>query len=421
MSKPLLEKNTRLLLIWLPAILLGCSMLFFLFMRMQAHHMQEKQLQLKQRNVWNAFVASSGNIDKHITGEYDITEGTANPDIELNEPRDTAIYYADGKQSIPFEILTGQFSWNGQPYTVTTYVSSVEISHLITKVFLADAFILFLLLIAIVILNRKSSGLLWKPFFTTMKEVNNYDITRNQPMKLSKETGTTEFDELNKTLTNLISKVNTAYHNQKQFVENASHEMQTPLAIIRSKLELLINQPGLTEKLAAILGDITEANDRLSQMNRTLLLLAKIENNQFPDTETVNISQVVHQTLNGYKEHYDNFPQTTTNIKDNVVFQANRSLIEILISNLLKNAIEHNLADGKIDLTLSESELSIMNTGLPPEVNPDKLFERFSKGSHQTKTTGLGLALVKQICLVYHYSIHYEYMNGWHKVTVTFR
>jgi signal transduction histidine kinase len=420
MSKHLLQRNTRFLLIWLPVVLLACSILFYVLMKMQAHHMQEKQLLLKQQNVWNAFVAGAGNIERHISGEYDIFEGRASRDIELNEPRDTIIYNADRKKSLPFEVLTEQFSWNGSPYLVSTYVSSVEISHLIIKVFIAEAFILFLLLIAIIVLNRKSSGFLWKPFFTTMKAVNEYDITRSPSLQLIQKTGTAEFDELNKTLTSLIDKVNSAYHNQKQFVENASHEMQTPLAIIRSKLELLINQPSLTNKVAALLGDITEANDRLSLMNRSLLLLAKIENNQFPDTAAINVSQTLHQILNDFRNYYDDFPELTTNIKDDVIVQANYSLIEVLISNLLKNAIVHNKSGGKIDCTLFESALIISNTGSPLNTYPDQLFERFRKGSHQTKTTGLGLALVKQICVLYNYSVNYEYNNDWHKVTITF-
>jgi signal transduction histidine kinase len=420
MSKQLLQRNTRFLLIWLPVVLVACSLLFYILMRMQAHHMQEKQLLLKQRNVWNAFLVKSGNIGKNIPGEYDIVKGNINGDIESNEPRDTIIFNAERKKPLPFEVLTGRFSWNNTSYLVSTYVSSVEISHLIIKVFVAEAFILLLLLIVIIVLNRKSSGLLWKHFFTTMKKVNEYDITRNQSLQLAERTGTAEFDELNKTLTALINKVNSAYHNQKQFVENASHEMQTPLAIIRSKLELLINQPGLTEKVAALLGDITEANDRLSQMNRTLLLLAKIENNQFPDTAAISITQTLRHILNGYKTHYDDFPVLTINFKEDVIVQANFSLIEICLSNLLKNAIVHNVPDGQIDVTLSGLVLIIANTGLPPNANSDELFERFRKGSHQTKTTGLGLALVKQICLLYHYSVNYEYNNNWHKVTVTF-
>ena len=420
MSKPLLQKNTRILLIWLPIVLLVCSFLFYIVLSGHAHHMQEKQLLLKQYNVWNTFTAKSGNIEKHITGEYDIVEGKADASIVKDEPEDTAIYYTNKQKVLPFKILTTNFKWEGRPYHVTTYVSSTEVSHLIIKVFITEAIILILLLIAIVALNRKSSGILWKPFFSTMKEIKEYDITRNRLVHMPVQTGTTEFDELNKVLTDLINNVNAAYYYQKQFVENASHEMQTPLAIIRSKMELLINQPDLTEKAAFLLGDITEANDRLSQMNRTLLLLAKIENSQFPDTEEINLAPILQQLLNNLKLHYENFPALTTNIESSVIVNANCSLIEILISNLVNNAIIHNRTDGKINITLQPSLFVIENTGLPLEINPGELFERFRKGSHQTKTTGLGLALVKQICHLYHYRISYEYNNGWHKITVIF-
>ena len=420
MSEPLLQKNTRILLIWLAIVLLICSFLFYVVLLLHTHHMQEKQLLLKQQNVWDAFIEKSGNIERHITAEYDIVESAADKTIKLDEPRDTLLHLANRKKTLPFEMLTKNLQWNGRPYHITTYISSTEVSHLIAKVFITEAMILILLLLAIVVLNRRSSGLLWKPFFSTMKKIKEYDITRNKPLDLPTETGTTEFNELNNAIADLTSNANTAYYNQKQFVENASHEMQTPLAIIRSKLELLINQPDLTEKAAYMLGDITEANDRLSQMNRTLLLLAKIENNQFPDTEEIKISQILKQTLDNFKRHYDEFPVLIMNIEDNALINANRSLIEILISNLLNNAIIHNQEKGKINITLQSSQLIIENTGLPLVINPEELFERFKKSSYQNKTTGLGLALVKQICQLYHYGLVYEYENGWHRLKVNF-
>jgi signal transduction histidine kinase len=421
MSKPLLQRNTGYLLLWLPVVLLGCTLLFFVLMRMQAHHMQEEQLFLKQENIWNAFKVKSGNIDNQIAGEYDIIQGANNGSIELNEPRDTIIYYPDKQKSLPFKILTSELNWNNKIYQVTTYVSSTEIKHLIIKVFLGEALLFVLLLIAIVFLNRKSSRLLWKPFFLTMKNVNEYDITRNQSLMLPSKTGTTEFDELNIVVTNLINKVNAAYYNQKQFVENASHEIQTPLAIIRSKLELLINQPALTAKNASLLEDITDATNRLSQMNKTLLLLSKIENNQFPEIEAVNVSQMIERVLNNLTIYYDNFPEVESKIQANVILHANHSLTEILISNIIKNAVEHNQSNGKIIVNLSPTHLLVENTGPSLQTNPELLFERFRKDSHQTKTTGLGLALVKQICTLYNYTVSYKYADGWHKVEIVFK
>jgi signal transduction histidine kinase len=420
MSKTLLQRNTRYLFAWLPVVLLICSILFYVAMRMQAHHMQEKQLLIKQRNVWNSFVDARGNMQKHITGEYDIKEGTLNAIPGTDEPGDTSFYYPDKQKKLPFQFLTSQKNLDGKNYEVTTYVSSTEISHLIIKVFISEVIILLLLLLAILILNRKSARLLWRSFFDTVKKVKAFDINSNASLQLPPQTGTYEFNELNKVVNELIRNVNTAYHNQKQFVENASHEMQTPLAVIRSKLELLINQPNITEKSASLLADITEANDRLSQMNRTLLLLAKIENNQFPGTEDIDIAAMLAGTINNLKGFYDEFPAVDTTVENKIIVHANRSLIEILISNLVKNAIEHNVEEGQIKLQLSCSTLSIKNTGLPLQEKTQDLFERFKKGSYQSKTTGLGLALVKQICTLYRYSVNYHYDDGWHTVTVQF-
>jgi signal transduction histidine kinase len=192
------------------------------------------------------------------------------------------------------------------------------------------------------------------------------------------------------------------------------------LAIIRSKLELLINQPNLTEKNASLIADITEANDRLSQMNRTLLLLAKIENNQFPETEQVDVSELLKKIIEVFKGHYEDLPGFNTVIENTLVLQVNRVLIDVLISNLIKNAIEHNQPKGNINISLSKNILTIKNTGPALTVSPQDLFERFKKGSHQTKTTGLGLALVKQICNLYHFTVTYDYDEGWHRVIVIF-
>jgi len=418
MSKPLLQKNTRLLLTWLPVILFICSVLFYFLMQMLAHHMQKEQLLLKQTNVWNAFIVKSGNIEKYIQGEYEINTEAVQDD-QLDIPRDTTIYFKGTKEAIPFEMITSRVIWRNQNYYITTYVSSTEIHHFINWVFLIDVVILILLLGTIVILNKRSSALLWKPFFESLDNIKDYSITNNASFKLPEETKILEFDQLNNVLNNLIENITTAYNNQKQFVENASHEIQTPLSIIRSKLELLINQPSLTEKEALILADITEANDRLSQMNRTLLLLAKIENKQFPSIETVNLKEIISDSILHLKEHYeDEFPDVLLLIDKDVTVKANKTLIEIMISNLLRNAIIHNVADGKIKIELRDSALTIENTGTPPRTDTQSLFERFKKGSHQSKTTGLGLAIVKQICNLYQYSVNYSYREGWHIIKI---
>ncbi|CAG5010912.1 HAMP domain-containing histidine kinase [Dyadobacter flavalbus] len=420
MTKTLEQKNTRYLFIWLPLVLLVGSALFYVMLVFHAHHMREKQLDLKQANIWKAFTLHPESMVLHIAGEYDIDANKRVINDLPNQPRDTSLFDHEKKQFVEFAILTRQMNWKGEPYRLTTYVSSKEVSHLIIKVFLAEIAILLFLLLAIVIVNRRSSRVLWQPFFLTLKKAAAYDLVRNPSMHLDSQTGIAEFNQLNHELNDLVGKVNKVYTNQKQFVENASHEMQTPVAIIRSKIEFLINDPALTERTAVLLADITAANERLSQLNKSLLLLAKIDNNQFPQVEQVDVSQVIEKILENYHEHYEHFPKLTKSIQPQIIIVANLSLFEILLSNLVGNAVIHNIPNGRIHVELNTEKLMIVNTGNEIKDDPEKLFERFKKGDDASKTTGLGLALVKQITQLYQLKIQYEYENAEHRITVFF-
>lgn len=418
MSRTLQQKNTRQLLIRLLVILIGGSLLFYYLMLRQARHMQQEQLELRQTNFQHAFITQQAVMPWQVRGEYDITEENRllSPD-QLNEPRDTSLLF--GSNRVSFKKLTRPFEFNGRLYLLTTYVSSKEISHLIIKVFLIETFLFVLLFIAIIYTNRRSSASLWMPFRRTLKKLGEYDITQNQAMELPEQTGTTEFDELNLAINRLLERVYAAYHHQKQFVENASHELQTPLAIIRSKLDLLINQPVITEETAILLADITEANERLSQMNKNLLLLAKIENNQFPDKTAIDLAALLSRTIESFRRYYDDkFPLFSSSIKEGITIIANPSLMDILFSNLIKNAVEHNIPSGYIHVQLNESGLQVTNSGPSIEVAPDQFFERFRKGGDGNKSTGLGLAIVKQICQVYGFVPHYKYAEGKHTIAV---
>jgi signal transduction histidine kinase len=422
MSKSLQEKNTGYFLIWLPLVLLIGTGLFYILMSKHAHHMAEEQLELKQENVWNAFLTNREKPASHITGEYDLANGYLVPSDLLGKQRDTTIYYTANKKWVAFKILTEQHLVKEQPYQLTTYISSKEITHLIIKVFIAEVLVFVLLLVAIVIINQKSSGWLWRPFYATMKQLREYDIIQNQSLSLPEQTGTREFDQLNQVLIRLIGHVHLAYSNQKQFVENAAHELQTPLAVIRSKLDLLINSPSLTEETANLLADITQANDHLSQMNKNLLLLTRIDNNQFPDRTHILLSDTLEKLIAYYQAYYDgDLPVIEKSIQPEVQLDANVSLIEILINNLINNAIVHNLPNGYVRIRLTQQELVIENTGPPIEGGTARLFERFTKGYEQSRTTGLGLSLVKRICTIYQFGLQYDYAQGIHRVSVRFQ
>jgi signal transduction histidine kinase len=407
MSQPLQQRNTRSLLTWLPLVMLAGSVFFYLTLIGHIQHMKHQQLQLKQDNAWKAFARDPLHVPLQLPGEYNIAPAAAQTDLETDSA------------NLGIMIKTHQLA--GNSYRVTTYISAKEYRHLLIKVSIAEGIIFILLLVSIVIINRSQSRRLWTPFYSTMNTVRGYDIRQNKPLFFDSSTGIEEFDRLNKTLRDLIDHVDQAYRNQKQFTENASHELQTPVAIIRSKVELLIEGPGLNEDSAQLLQEITEANERLGQMNKNLLLLTRIDNGQYPEVGPVAISGLLERLINFFQDYYANEGvKTKAAISTGVEINANPALIEILVNNLLRNAYIHNLPCGWVDVHLSDKELIVKNSGPALEGDPEHLFDRFRKGRVDNRTTGLGLALVRQIAQLYHYDIRYTYQDGVHQLQVSF-
>jgi len=407
MSQPLQQRNTRSLLTWLPLVMLAGSLFFYLILMGHIRHMKHQQLQLKQNNAWAAYIHDTIHIPARLPGEYQITPGTLRADSAAD--------------SANLAFLMQAHQLNGQSYIVTTYISAKEYRHLLIKAGLAEATIFIVLLIAIVIVNRSASRRLWTPFYTTMNTIRGYDIRQSKPLSLDTATDVEEFDRLNRTLLDLIDNVDQAYRNQKQFTENASHELQTPLAIIRSKVELLIEGPGLNEDSAQLLQEITEANERLSQMNKNLLLLTRIESGQFPESTPINLSQLLERLTHYFRDYYENeVAKTTVTVQPNVRITANPALTEIMVNNLLRNAYIHNIPGGWVDVRLTPTALIIKNSGPAIEGDPERLFDRFRKGRVDNRTTGLGLALVRQIAQLYHYNIRYSFRDEVHELEVSF-
>jgi signal transduction histidine kinase len=417
----LLQKNTRYLLKFLPLILLGCTLLFFLLLRKQTLHLQKEQLLLKQKNVFDELKSGHLNINQSVTGEFEIKEITGNA-VLITEPMDTVITYPARKEAVPFQMMRTIISFSGKRYALTTFVSSKEITHLKIAVFGSQFLIYLILFFAIFRINQRLSITLWRPFYRTTNSLDSYDIHLQQAPELETSTGIDEFNELNKAIKQLSDRNTQAYNNQKQFVENASHEIQTPLAVIRSKVELLMEQPELSATSAELIMDIGDANNRLSKMNHTLILLSKIQNNQFLERSDVNLSEIVDKNLKNLSGYYlENMPVCRLEMGNPVILKANAELMDILCSNLLRNAIIHNRPSGSIKIKLDFTHLLIENTGDALDIDPQLLFERFRTANTKLiKTTGLGLSLVKQICDLHGFKATYTYEDSLHRIRINF-
>ncbi|MEA4981037.1 MAG: HAMP domain-containing sensor histidine kinase, partial [Petrimonas sp.] len=231
-----------------------------------------------------------------------------------------------------------------------------------------------------------------------------------------------EFSQLNKAVEILIANSVQAYKIQKEFTENASHEMQTPLAVFQSKLDLMLQQQDLNESQMQIIQSLYEATSRLTRMNKNLLLLAKIDNSQFLDTQDLNVVEILDNLLPFLMEQAEANRITTTISIGNksLIIQANRTLLESLVNNLITNAIKHNIPNGNLSVELEQNKLIISNTGTGKGLNREMLFRRFGQMNEKVKGSGLGLAIVKQICIQYGWDIAYDYENGMHRFTVVF-
>lgn len=359
-------------------------------------------------------------------------------DIYTNQH--TAYFYKDffdvlDDEKEPYRVMQSPIVIENKPYIFTARISLVETEDLIESIAVVFVVLIGLLLGVLIFVTNRFSKKIWQPFHSTLEKLKSFDLTTRQGISFDK-TNIKEFEELNQSLQKLIDKNISVYNQQKTFIENASHELQTPLAILKSKLNLLLQNKNITSEQAELLTAIDLPLARMTRINKNLLLLAKIENKQFSEVETIELTKVINETLELLSDYIttkqiivDNGSSTSSGqaFAEKLSVVCNKTLLEILVSNLLINSIIHNSENGKINISTSFSAdidfpnktLTVSNTG-KTALNNEKLFERFAVASSQNTNSGLGLAIVKEICNRYQWQISYAFENGFHSFTIKF-
>lgn len=292
---------------------------------------------------------------------------------------------------------------SGQPVPAIDLEEDILVGMLIQFVLFA-----VVLLVASVLLLGFISKRLWTPFDRTLQAMEAFRV-EDDTIPCLPQTDIREFARLNTALTQLMTESRKSYCVQKEFIENASHELQTPLAVFQGKLDLLLQQPDLTEQQAVIIQDMYRLNTRLSHLNRNLLLLAKMENVQFSKTQ-VDLVEVFRQMQPYFENLLGSITLHCDFAVDSCPLVANRSLLESLLSNLVINAIRHNLPNGQIFVVLREGTLSVLNTSNEPALDETRIFNRFYRSSDGGMGNGLGLAIVKAICDYHGWELAYTYL-----------
>lgn len=321
-----------------------------------------------------------------------------------------------------FRQLSSTALIHGKPYLLVLRMSLVDSEDLSQGIITTQIILLIVLLAGLILLTLWQSKKVWKPFYTTLDQLRQFELDKHPAVHLNK-TNIREFDELNKAIIQLTDRNNHVYIQQKEFTANAAHELQTPLAAMQAKLELMMQEKNLSEDQVKHIQSLSHSVTRMTRLNKGLLLLAKIENNQFRDVQQIDTGMIIKRVIQQSTSHIQMKHLQVVESYRPTIIHSNPDLTDILITNLINNAILHTPAGGNMEITSGNGKVEIRNSGKPLPFPAENLFYRFQKGNHPkaSEGNGLGLAIAKQICNTCHFDIAYRYEDGYHVFTLRFQ
>ncbi|AZB11371.1 sensor histidine kinase [Chryseobacterium sp. G0162] len=426
--KPLLSKTTKPFIIYvLIVLMISIPVYYFVVDTIWQDELDEHNQIIVEKTAYkfNHLQLSDEKLEQsidlwnHIQPETDIER------ITKDQIKKDSVYITE--KHLPFiseqkkeryRCLKKVVYIHDKPYLFTVETNIEESHETIGILAMVTVFFFVIILVGILYLNRKFSASIWKPFRSTLNQLKTFNL--NSQSKIDFPTSDiTEFQELNQSVQKLIERNISVYKTQKEFTENASHELQTPLAIIKNKLDLLLQDQDLTEKQYRIVEDMNKALTRSSRINKNLLLLAKIDNHQFDNSESISFDHILTQSIDILEEHFEQKNiALEKNIASNVKVNGNSSLTEVMINNLIINAIRHTTPNGLISIRLTDSVFEVSNSGTQ-QLDEELLFKRFSKLSADSNGSGLGLSIIQEICKFHHWIISYRFENGYHIFSVS--
>jgi signal transduction histidine kinase len=345
----------------------------------------------------------------------------SSPAISSQFITDTNLYVAKTGAYVPYRHLRFSGNTPGKTgYTINIYQVLDENQSLLDNIAMGMLILFVSLLLVSMVTNYFVSKRILSPFFNAVNEAARFDILSGRPVELP-ETTISEFRQLNMVIENMTSKMRADYLNLKEYNENSSHEIQTPLAVIRSKLDILMQNQNLNRESINLIESINEAVNRLFKLNRGLLLISKIENQQFHETKELSLKKYVESCLENYEEIL-NLKRIKIKVlfADEAIVNMNEILADVLISNLLSNAVRYNTDNGFIECRIDTENFTISNTGEQLDFDPMMLFNRFTKAGNNPHSVGLGLSIVKKIADHYNMPITYYCKDSVHTINLEY-
>ncbi len=425
--KPLLSKTTKPFIIYLLVILaISVPVYYFVIDGIWEAELDEYNKIVADKTVYklNQLNLSEEELDESIALWNKIQPATNIHPLPANDNLKDSTYSVD-KKNLPYSTekterfrgLSTVVHINENPYRFTVETNIEETRATIMALTVLTVLFFVFIVVGLLLLNRRLSRRIWKPFQETLDKLKSFKLNNQKEIKFEK-TDTKEFEELNQSLEKLISHSIATYKSQKEFTENASHELQTPLAVLQNKLDILLQSEDLTANQYHLAEEMNRALIRSSRINKSLLLLAKIENNQFDGSEIIQVDALLIQRIEALQEHFKEKGITIqTRILSALTLKGNSMLTETLVNNLLINAIRHTEPGGLIKVEVSKLGFEVGNSGVQA-LDQDLLFKRFSRMSASSSGSGLGLSIVKEICKFHGWSVHYRFDGQNHRFSV---
>ena len=410
--KLLVKTNRYYILFSLLAFIIG-GLIFYIIISTDIYGDADESLSIKKDQI-NEFLKKKDTLPD-LSDSFD-TLFFINVVVHANPDRfaDTSFCSKEENSEVDYRELVFTQKFHNKIYQFIITKSQIESDDIIQGIIFSMFLVFIILLIILISFNYYLSKKIWKPFYHTLDSLGKFDL-QNKIIPEIEESNINEFKKLNEVLRTMMEKMLKDFSIHKEFSENASHEMKTPLAIIKSKLELLMQSDNYTDNQIKLIQNISDTVNRLSRINNALLIITKIENKQYSVKEDIDIGIVIRRHMQNFEELISEKKiNAKINIHNSLLLQMNPLLADMMIMNLISNAIKHNIPNGNFFITQTDKVLTFENSGPPLNFNTDYMFERFAKDRLNPDSLGLGLYIVKKIAENSDVKIEYHYENNDH-------
>lgn len=358
---------------------------------------------------------NEGSNNSYTIALVDENYAAAHPGIDYY---DAEVYIPEKEETEPARFLVTIFQdGNGQFYELKVATPTFEKDELLETILWWVVWLYLLLLITVVGTTMWIFHNSMRPLYALLHWLDGY-VPGHKTVPVPNNTSITEFRRLNTAAQQAVDRSEELLEQQKQFIGNASHELQTPLAVLGGRMEYMLDHAGLDEQTMGEVIQMQRTLGHIVRLNKTLLLLAKIDNGQFPENTDVDISAMIREQKELYDDIYEERDiRCDMHLTGSFLVRMNESLASVLVSNLIRNAYAHSEAGARIDIRIEGRTLTVSNDGVTP-LDGKHIFERFYQGSKREGSTGLGLALVKAVADSYGLCVGYRFGEEQHIFSV---